>query len=54
MKEDISLSTAAHLKDLEKHLRTLLEEGKREALVVVQTWGTTSQCIQVRVGKDLD
>ena len=39
MKEDVSLPTHAHLKDLEGTLRGILTAAKREALVVIQKWG---------------
>ena len=53
MKEDISLPTASHLKDLEKELRAVLDAGKKEALVVVQKWGDLEQMIVVREGNDI-
>ena len=33
MKEDVSLPTASHLKDVEKQLRDILAAGKKECLV---------------------
>ena len=53
MKEDVSLPTASHLKDLEKQLRSILEEGKKEALVRIQKWGDIEQMIAVREGADI-
>ena len=53
MKEDISLPTASHLSHLEKVLRTILDAGKKEALVVVQKWGNLEQMVQVREGADM-
>ena len=53
MKEDVSLPSASHLKDLEKQLRSILEEGKKEALVRIQKWGDIEQMIAVREGADI-
>jgi len=53
MKEDVSLPTEAHLKDLEKTVRDILAAGKRECLVTVQKWGDREQAISCREGNDI-
>jgi hypothetical protein len=53
MKEDVSIPAASHLKDLEKQLRAILEDGKKEALVRVQKWGDIEQMIAVREGVEM-
>ena len=39
LKEDIKLPTEEHLKDIKKGIEKILEEGTKECLVTVQTWG---------------
>ena len=53
MKEDCSLPTASHLKDIEKSIRDIIEAGKKECLVRVQKWGDLEQVIAVREGNDV-
>ena len=50
VKEDLSMPTAAHLKDLEKTLRDILAAGKVEALVAFQRWGEKEQVTAIREG----
>merc|ERR1719454_193216 len=38
MKEDISCPTESHLSDIEKLIKKILEEGKKDCLVTVQSW----------------
>ena len=52
MKEDLSLPTAGHLKDLGKQVRAIIEAGKKECLVRVQKWDQLEQAIAVREGND--
>ena len=39
LKEDIKLPAEEHLKDIKKGIEKILEEGAKECLVTVQTWG---------------
>ena len=52
LKEDLNCPTNEHLKHLEKQLRTIIEEGKKEALVTIQKWGDQEQMVAVREGND--
>ena len=53
IKEDLSCPTEAHLSDIEKMIRKMIEESKKECLVTVQQWGTKEQAINVREGSDI-
>ena len=53
MKEDMNLPTEAHLKDVVKTLKKILEEGKKECTVTVQTWGDLSIVINAREGNEM-
>lgn len=53
VKEDISLPSESHLKDLEKTLRGIIEAGKVEALVTIQKWGEREQMVGVREGQEM-
>ena len=53
IKEDLNLPPNAHLAHLEKQLRAILEEGKKEALVTVQKWGDEEQIVMVREGQEM-
>jgi len=51
-KEDLSFPTENHLSHLNKKIREILAEGKKECLITVQKWGDTEQIISVREGQD--
>ena len=53
MKEDISLPTEVHLKDIAKKINEVLDEGKKECLVGVQAWGEKEQVVAAREGQDM-
>ena len=52
LKEDIKLPSEEHLKDIKKGIERILDEGKKECLVQVQTWGDREQAVGVREGQE--
>ena len=52
LKEDIKLPHEEHLKDIKKGIERIVDEGKKECLVQVQTWGDREQAVGVREGSD--
>lgn len=52
LKEDLNLPTEAHLQDVVKTLKKILEDGTKECLVTVQAWGDREQIIQAREGQE--
>ena len=52
IKEDLNLPTEAHLIDVSKRIKEILEADTRECLVTFQTWGDKQQITSVRDGAD--
>ena len=52
MKEDVKLPTEAHLLDVAKRINEILDDGTKECLVTVQTWGEKQQVVGAREGND--
>ena len=50
LKEDLNLPTEAHLSDIVKDIKRIIDAGVRECLVTYQTWGTKQQVTAVREG----
>jgi hypothetical protein len=53
MKEDLKLSDFDHLKTMQKDIKRILNDGKKECLVRCQRWGDKEQAIAVREGNDV-
>jgi len=54
MKEDLSLDTTRdHLSFMRKAIQAILDSGKKECLIQVQTWGEKQQAISVREGNEM-
>lgn len=52
LKEDLSLPTEAHLSDVVKKIKEILDAGTKECLITYQTYGDKEQIVAVREGKD--
>ena len=52
MKEDCSLPTEAHLKEVATKINSILDAAAKECLVTVQSWGEKEQVVHCREGAD--
>ena len=53
VKEDLKLPTEAHLLDITKKIKEILDAGNKECLVTFQAWGDKEQICAVREGQDM-
>ena len=53
IKEDLNLPTEAHLSDIAKKIKEIVDAGAKEALVTYQTWGDKQQVVAIREGQDM-
>ena len=52
LKEDLNLPTEAHLSDVVKNIKSIIDAGAKECLITYQTWGTKQQVTAVREGQE--
>ena len=52
LKEDLNLPTEAHLADVARKIKEIIDAGTKECLVQIQKWGDKEQIVAVREGQD--
>lgn len=52
LREDLNLPTEAHLSDVAKRIKEILEAGTKECLISVLEWDTKVQVVAVREGAE--
>ena len=53
LKEDLGIPSEAHLSDIAKKIKEIIDVGTKECLIQIQKWGDKEQVVGVREGQDM-